>query len=408
LSIGVSPRGYGYNGLGYYQEFCTSWEAVNDRLRESDHFGKALNGCASLNSIANDIEKNFTDSLKRLQAAHGAIKKAVKWNDNESVYSSWENLNIIYNKKIGNSADVNLMLILLLKKLNFEVYPVALSTRDNGFLSPLYPSLDKFNYVIACVYLNGKQYLLDATEQNLPIDMLPERCINLQGRLIDGKKSQWVDLLTEKKNKKFIQFDLKLEENNDLTGSLTKTNYEYASLDFRNTYEQFNSKEEYLKNFESLHMGLNVVNCDIANLDSIYRPLQEIYEVNIKNKVYSAGNLLYITPLLYEQISSNPFKTVERKYPVDFIYPSEINYILKLNLPEGIQVEQLPAPSSMKLKDGTATFQYQVNVSNNIIQLNYKFALKKSIFSEVEYSDLRAFFSEMVKKHAEQIVLKKI
>lgn len=393
---------------GFYREFSTSWEAVNYRLAESQNFGKAMQGCSFLNTIAREIKKNYPAPFDQLKAAHNAIKKAVKWNERESVISSDENLSSAFNKKIGNCSDVNLMLIQLLKKLDFEVYPVALSTRENGFLSPVNPSLEKLNYVIAYVWLGDKKYFVDATEEFLPVDMLPQRCINLQGRLIDDKKSAWIDLSTEKKNKIFIQYDLKLEAENMLAGILTKASYDYAALDFRKNYEKFNSKEEYLKHVESQYKGLRVIDCEIANLDSIYRPVTETYRVKIKNVVMNSGSQVYINPLLFEQMTSNPFKAEERKYPVDFISPSDLTYLFKLTLPDGATITELPKPVSMKLADGSAAFFYQLTAKDNVIQLTYRFRINKAIFPENEYANLRALFSELIKKHAEQIVLKSL
>jgi hypothetical protein len=391
---------------GLSREFSTTWEAVNTRLNENNCFGKAMQGWSFLNGIAKDIKKNYSAPLERLKAAHEAIKKAVKWNDNETVFSTTENLSSAFNKKIGNSGDINMILMQLLKKLDFEVYPVALSTRDNGILSPISPSLYKLNYVIAYVFLDDKKYFLDATEQFLPVGMLPQRCINLLGRLIDDKKSDWVDLMSDKKDKKFIQFDMKLTADNMLAGQITKANYDYAALDFRKKFEKFNSKEEYLKNFESEYKGLSVIDCDITNLDSIYLPLRESYKVKIKNMITTAGNLVYINPFLFEQMTSNPFKTEERKYPVDFVYPSEKTYVFRIALPEGAQVTELPKPLTMSLPDGSALVAYQFNTTDKFVQLTYRFRVNKAIFPENEYADLRAFFSELVKKHSEQIVIK--
>jgi len=404
LNLSFPPSDNFPNGL--FREYSTTWDAVNNQLRESDNFGKAMQGCSFLNSIAKDIEKKYTTPLERLKAAHETIKKAVKWNESESAFSSSANLNTPFNKKIGNSGDINLMLIQLLKKLDFDVYPVALSTRGNGFLSPVSPSLDKLNYVVAYVLLDDKNYFLDATDEFLPVGMLPQRCININGRLIDEKKSDWVNLMSIGKERKIIQFNLKLEADNVLTGKIISSDFDNAALDFRRKYQKFNSKEEYVKSFEMEHKGLSVNDCNFTNLDSIYLPLQESYDVKIKNSVTTAGNMAYINPLLYEQVTSNPFKSEERKYPVDFVYPSDKTYILKLELPEGAHVAELPKPLSMKLQDGSASFRYRIDTTANIVQLSYKFTLDKPVFTEKEYGDLRAFFSEMVKKNAEQIVIK--
>jgi hypothetical protein len=392
----------------HFQEFSTTWESVNNMLIESSHFGKAMYGCSFLNSIAKEIENKYTTPMDRLIAAHEQIKKAVKWNERESVVSSSENLSYPFNKKIGNSGDINLILIELLKKLDFDVYPVVLSTRSNGFLSPVNPSLNKLNYVVAYVSLNGKNYFLDATEEFIPVGMLPQRCINLQGRSINKDKSDWVDLSSEQKDKQFINFDLKLDDENTLQGEVITTRSEYAAFNFRKKYEKFNSKEEYLKNLESERKGLSIQDYTITNLDSIYLPLKESYDVKIKNAVTTAGNQIYINPMLYEQITSNPFKSEDRKYPVDFISPKELTYVLRLEIPKGAEVVELPKELSLKLPDGSAFLQYQVLSADKYISLAYKFVIRKTIFNEAEYSDLRALFSEIVRKHSEQIILKRI
>ncbi|HET6559532.1 MAG TPA: hypothetical protein VFG54_19570 [Prolixibacteraceae bacterium] len=391
---------------GNYHEFTTSWKAVNLRLRQSPRFGYSMEGNAFINKLVKEIEENHKDSLERLIAAHETVKKAVKWNEEETLFASADNLSYAFNRKIGNSADVNLLLIKLLDKLNFEVYPLALSTRDNGFLPPDHVSFRKLNYVVAYVFVGDKKYFVDATEEFLPLGYLPPRCINIHGRIVDDKKSEWVDLFTDKKDKKIIQYDLKLSTDKVLSGKMAVNNYDYAAFDFRKKYEKFNSKEEYIKDFESSHNGLSVIQCGINNLDSIYLPLKESYEVKIKNMVLSTGDQVFINPLLFEQLTSNPFKSEERRYPVDFIYPQEKIYYFKLELPEGVQVVELPKPLTMKSPDGSASVQYRIAASGNIIQYTYKFSLGKAVYSEIEYADLRAFFSEIVKKHSEQIVLK--
>jgi hypothetical protein len=393
---------------GHYQSFSSTWENVNHTLTESSYFGKAMYGCAFLNDLAKKIEKTHSTPMERLIAAHEEIKKSVKWNERESVGSSNENLSSAFNKKIGNSGDINLMLIQLLKKLDFEVYPVVLSTRNNGFLSLASPSVNKFNYVVAYVLLNGKKYFLDATEEFIPVGMLPQRCINLMGRIVDTEKSDWVDLSSELKNKKFISLDLKLDDQNVFQGQMVATKSDYAAFDFRKKYEKFNSQEEYLKNFESEHKGLSVINCTISNMDSIYFPIKESYDIKIKNAVTVAGNQISINPMFYEQLGSNPFKSEDRKYPVDFVCPSDLTYVLKLELPKGLEVIQIPKDVSLRLQDGSAYVQYQALQAENLITFSFRFVIKKSIYNEDEYSDLRALFSEIVKKHSEQIILKRL
>lgn len=390
-------------------DYSTTWNSVSNRLISNTYFGATLTGCWFLNNTVKEIEAKYTLPLDKLKAAHEAIRKAVKWNQIETLYTTVNNLNRPFNNNIGNSADINLMLTMLARKLKLNADLVVLSTRNNGMLTEV-PSLSKLNYVVACVSIDDKKYFVDATEEFLPIGMLPVRCLNSNGRLIkiDDKMQEYISLKPDKKSKEVIHMDLKLESDLFLTGHLSKTRFDYDALNFREDYQRFNSLEEYLKDFENDHQGLSVTKCEIKNQDSIYNPLLEEYDIKVKNKVTSTGDLFYINPLMYEQMESNPFKSEDRKYPVDFIYPTEKLYLFKLTIPENMQISEAPKSLTIKMPDNSAMVQYQATIVGKVVQVSYKLSINKPIFNCEEYANLRMFFSEIVKKHAEPIIIKSL
>jgi hypothetical protein len=404
--ISVPPAN---NRVGFYKEYSTTWEAVNNQLLEDNHFGMALQGCPFLNDKVKEIKATISSPMDQVVAAHEFVRQSVKWNEYEAVYISGESLSEPFREKIGNSADVNLILIQMLKKLDFQVSPVALSTRSNGFLSPFYPSLDQLNYVVAYVWIDDKPYFVDATEKYLPVGILPVRCLNLKGRIIEhGRESEWVDLIPVKKNKRTTQADFVLNPDLSLTGNIMTNDYDYAALNFRNAYEEFNSEEEFLKNKEEENPGLVINNFNLTCLDSLYKPVGENYEVKIKNRITRIGNQLYLYPLVLEQITENPFKSEQRVCPVDFIYPSEITLLYKFTIPENYKIVELPQSQIYKNEDKTLCVQYQITVLGNTVNLTYKFTRTAVHFSIEEYADIRAFYSELIKKHAEPIILESL
>lgn len=387
---------------GYYSN---SWESINVALYRFERFGGALSGDYYLRNVAKEIEMNYPDTLDRIKAALKEIKK-IKWNEQKSLFASVGNLAWVYDKKVGNSADINMILIQLLKKLKLKAFPLAISTRDNGLLPLATPTISKFNYLLAYTKVANKHLLIDATEELMPLGLLPQRCMNFRGRILDEDKSEWVEIETDKKNRQVIQYDLKLETDNQITGKLHYTRFDYAAFDFRKAYEKFNNNtEEYLKDFENNHKGISVISASIKNLDSIYSPIEDEYNVKIKNVVSNAGNMVYINPMFYNRIYENPFKVEERKFPVDFIYPTELIYICKISFPEGYKISEMPKPLIIRLPNNTASCMYQIATQDNVLQVTYKYFISKPLFNEKEYADLRAFFSEVVKKHSETIVL---
>ena len=79
----------------------------------------------------------------------------------------------------------------MLEKAGFEVYPVLISTRDNGFVRENIAVSTQFNYVICLVRFGDKSVLLDGTDAFLGTCVLPERCLNGQGLMISKAGHSW-------------------------------------------------------------------------------------------------------------------------------------------------------------------------------------------------------------------------
>lgn len=96
-----------------------------------------------------------------------------------------------------------------------------------------------------------------------------------------------------------------------------------------------------------------------------------------------------------------------RKYPVDYGHNIKSRYILKLQLPEGYEVTDMPKPCNIVLPDKSARFTYQALLSGNTVQLNANFEINKTVFVETEYHLLKEFYNQVIAKQAEVIMLKK-
>jgi hypothetical protein len=352
------------------------------------------------------IKESGSSKEKMMRDAFEAVK-AVKWNEHSSVYTSNQNLNYILRMKIGNSADINSMLFELLKRLGIEVYPVAISTRENGTLSQYSASLFKFNYMLVLAKIGDQSYLLDATEQYSPYYLLPFRCLNSKGRIIDPGRNEWVDLISDKKDKEVITYDLKLDEELALKGTLSSIMYDYSAFNFRKAYRKFNSKEEFLNDYKTNKPGLIINDYSVENLDSIYLPVSEKFDFTANSQVIESGDEYIIIPMLYNQMKENPFKSETRKYPVDYGYNKESVIVTKLLIPDNFAIKELPKPVEIKLPDNSAGFRYESKISGNEITITSSLNINKPVFIFNEYSNLRGLYNQMIKKHSEPVILKK-
>jgi len=392
---------------GYYKGFTTSWEAVNKRLRGNSYFGGALtNGVGALNALKKEIEEKYSDPYDKMIAAYEAIKE-VKYNEIESLYASEEHLGGVYKDKKGNSAEINMMLYQLLQKLDVYALPVAISTRDNGTLHQFYPSLEKLNYMFIQAKIGDKKYLLDATEELMPAGMVPLRCLNKSGRLINNESGKWIDLRTDKKDKSSFIFNLTLNDNLEAEGTMQSSKSDYSAYYFRKNYKNYASSDKFLEAMEFDHPGLRIKDYSFTDLDSIYKDVREMYTVKINNVAQQVGNMVMINPFLFEKIKDNPFKLEERQYPVDFAYQEEKTLVSNFTIPDGYVFETVPQPARIVLpeKAGSALIAY--SVMGNRVSVTYKFMINKTVFTPEEYTLLKQLFALIIEKQSEPIVIKK-
>jgi hypothetical protein len=392
---------------GYYRSYTTSWSAVRDLLYNSSYFGTVLESDGYMKSVAKEIMAQCSTKEEMIKMAYDYAKR-IKWDKTERLITDKTSLSSAFKEGNGNSSEVNLALVQLLRKLEFDAGPVVMSTRSNGIISPVRPSINKLNYVIAAVFTEKDTLLLDATEANCPYTLLPMRDLNGQGQFMDKKRTGWIQLEASRKDKQMAVYTLNLEEDYSLKGKIGYSKGDYAALELRNDYEDFNSEDEYLTDYKEGKKGLKIVSYKIDNLDSLYKPINEEFDVVLTNNVSDIDGELYITPLLYEQIKENPFKTTDRKYPIDFGYMRDQTFIVNYTFPQGYTVQNLPENISMKLPGNTALFSCKSTVTEGKITIIYKISINKSLFVQTEYADLREFYNQIVNKSAEPIVLKKI
>jgi hypothetical protein len=117
--------------------------------------------------------------------------------------------------------------------------------------------------------------------------------------------------------------------------------------------------------------------------------------------------LIYLNPFVLLRQEENPFKSEKREYPVDFGSPHEKIYMIKITIPDGFLVDELPQSRVMVLPDNTAKYSYNLTQISNQIIITSGFQINRNIFVQDEYPHLREFYNQVIAKQAEQIVLKK-
>ena len=386
------------------ETFAGDWGEISNQYAKSPDFGGAISGNNFLKKIVENIIGNHTSNSEKIKLLQEYVKNNFSW-DGRNRESLSSDLGKVFKDKKGNSADINLLLAAMLEKAKLNVSPVLLSTRDNGIVRETSPNSLQFNYVVCLVKLNGQNILLDATDKLLPGSLLPERCLNGRGLVVNRDDVEWVNLQPSIKSKTVINVDLNFAKAAELKGNLQIERTHYDA--FRSRTEYFSKGEEgYLKDFLGSR-SWKIIKSEFQNAGEIQQSFKEFHEIIINDHISSAGEMIYLNPFVMDREEENPFKLEKREYPVDFGRPFDRMYLLKIKVPESYNIEELPKSKVLMLPNSTAKYYYNATQTGNTINISSNLVVTRSLFTQDEYANLKEFYNQVVAKQAEQIVLKK-
>jgi hypothetical protein len=379
------------------------WESFTKELLKEEEFGGQLTNAGFLKKTALELVAGKADKLDQVKAVLDHVKTTMRWNGKHRIYT--ENLRKAYEGRQGSSSEVNLLLTALLREAGLDAKPMLVSTREHG--KPLVgsPMISKFDYVISHVSVGDKTYLLDATEKDLPFGMLPLRCLNGQGWVLQAPAGKWVPLTGTERNSQMVSGQLKIQPTGAITGMLTEGFLGVPALKARSSIRTA-GQESYVKEFANAGTDWVRQGIKIQNLENVQQPLKKEYQLN-RSGEETPASLLYLSPMLTHAVTENPFKLATRRYPIDFATPVEETYLFTYQLPDGYELEEMPQPANLSLPGNAAKFTYVAQMVEGKLQILSKLNISKTSFRAEEYTSLREFYSLMVAKHAEKIVLKK-
>jgi len=88
------------------------------------------------------------------------------------------------------------------------------------------------------------------------------------------------------------------------------------------------------------------------------------------------------------------------------VYPKKRIYNSTINIPEGYKVDFIS--DDYKFNNDLIEFNYTTTIEDKKINIKFNYLFKKSIYSAKDYSKIKFYFKEIVKKGNEKIVLIKI
>lgn len=388
-------------------DYASTWEGVATTIYKDKSFGDELKLKDYFSEDLKFLLENISDSKERLNVIFKFVQDKMNWNKENGYYVD-KGVEKAYQERTGNVAEINFILISMLKAAGIKVSPVLVSTIENGI--PKYPNRTVFNYVIAAAEIYGHKILLDATNKFTSPNVLPLNLLNWKGRLIkeDGT-SEAVELIPEIISED--NYTLKAIIKPDLAkieGMLAIKRTDYSAFNFREINANKN-EGLYIEGLENDLSKIEIKDYKIENkTKDLTNPVFENFNFTSNNSFDTIQEKIYLNPILFFTDSKNPFVQEERVMPVYLGYPHRYVYNVTLDLPYGYVIESIPESIHFVTDNKGALYTMNIIREENKIKIEVVKEINKALFATEDYNMLKDFFQKVIDKQNEKIVLKKI
>ncbi len=270
------------------------------------------------------------------------------------------------------------------------------------------PSLAVDNHMICTVFLEGKKYFLDGTEDYIALGDYATRIQGRQVLIEDGKNHilDHVPTFSQDRNRIVQNINLTLN-NNGLQGALdasydgeTKTRILYGYNHIQNQ-----RKEDALKAFiGSGNQNMAVKTAETSSIDDRKNPFKVKATFDLAHVMTTSGNEMYLSLDLDKDFADYVLDSI-RVYDLEFSHTFDHQTTTRFTIPTGYKVSYLPETVSAELPFLKTTLKYEQQGS----QLLYtkSFTLPDNLIKKANFAQWNTIMKKIRAFYKDQIVLVK-
>lgn len=386
-----------------YENFTSTWTDVDGQLMNDEDFGGRLKRSSPLKDEINAAGiPGISDKTERIAAVWKLLKSKVRWNGK---YSLWgESASKVLKEGTGTNADINFLLINMLKDAGIGSTPVIMRTRDSGILPLSHSSLKYLNtFVVGIPMTDTGMVYLDGSAEDGYLSVLPAKLLVSRARLLQTTGADlWVNLQTKARGRETTSIQAQLGTDGLLKGNKSSIFLDEAAATKRHEWRLAKDSVELIHKMQERD-GIEIQSYSLEGRYDFSPTVKE--ELTFTKQCDAAGDLIYLNPLIFIPQRKSPFTAAERMLPIEFPYKQSEMQNVMITLPKGYVVEEVPKPIVIKFDGATARISY--SVLDNMLNIQYMMNIDKTFFASTEYQDLKAFFDRVVESNKQIITLKK-
>lgn len=270
-----------------------------------------------------------------------------------------------------------------------------------------FPSF-QFNHVILCVPDTKDTTWLECTSNTMPAGYL--------GAFTDNRPV----LLIDEKDSKLIRTPFYSMDCNEQRRNITATVDSAGNIDISTTTIHSGLQQDELhsmihvlseeKQLEQLRKGLDLSSYDITGyhykeLGTAIPAIEEKIQIKGHNYATVTGKRMFLVPDILSRSGRKLDAEDTRKSEIKFDFPYRDIDTVNITLPDGYQLESLPAPVTVSGKFGT--YSSSVTLKGNTLNYVRRIEHKSGVFPAADFPELMKFYATIYRSDRNRLVLVK-
>ena len=389
----------------YFQDISPTYQKLSEKLLDRVDFGTYLEKSSVVRKKAEELKAEGGTETDVVRRIYSYVADYMMWNGIHD-YTASATMAKAFSDARGTSAEINLMLLAMLRIAGIQADPVILSTRENGLLNPFFAIISRFNHVIVSAKVDGVGWLIDATDPVRPFNILPEECLNGQGWIINRWGGSWIDLTNGEHYGEAVTMEMEMDEKGSLSGTTTNVYESYNAWQVRKICN-LQGEEAYRDFVQSVKSKWKISALELENLSDPEEPVIEKVSLTVPEAAERGDGFMYLNPFLSGRVESNEYYSEERISVIDLACPTFEKYSFKITIPEGWTVAELPQSVNLRMEGGGAGFIYNISADGRTIKLDSEISFTTIRYLPEKYTSIRNFWSSIIRKQSEVVILKK-
>lgn len=384
---------------GGFKSYGVSWQDIRKQLYDDENFGDELKRNNLVKEILPEEIKSIKNEAERAAAVLKFTQSKYSWDGEYSAFTD-KGLKNLISTKLGNSAEINLLLILLMRSANLNAEPVLLSTVGRGILTSYSPSIGMLNYVLASVDFDGKFTLYDATSKMTTPNIIRPAALNYYGFVMTKTEAKQINVLCPQKSVTYLTVDAKLNPDGTIGGSfsdrdtmlyamMNNERHDENKTEYQNTYY----KERYKFPYTNIKSGVTEKG-----------DFQTSFDFDSDSFVDGIGNKLVFNPLLFLFNKSHEFdQTDERRSPIELYTGYDKIKKVTITLPDGYVFENIPKSKKFRTEDSAIQYVYKVTQEGNKLTVETTTTVEDPVYPKEYYPAFKQIFDNITKMEGQVV-----